>query len=74
MLTLFLATFALFLLMVLGMSLGWLLQRKPVQGSCGGMATLGIEKVCSCPEPCEARKARLATTAPAGEQDPNRIY
>lgn len=73
MLTLFLATFVLFLLVVLGMSLGWLLQRKPVQGSCGGMAILGIEKVCHCPEPCEARKARLAANVPSQQQDPLRI-
>lgn len=56
MLTVFFATFAVFLLVVLGMSLGYLLKRKTLQGSCGGITALGLEKVCDCPEPCEDRK------------------
>lgn len=59
----FLATFAVFLLAVLGMSLGWLIKRKSIQGSCGGISALGMEKVCDCPEPCDARKKRMAREA-----------
>ncbi|MGL4860024.1 MAG: (Na+)-NQR maturation NqrM [Enterobacteriaceae bacterium] len=55
---LFIITFALFLLLVAAMSIGYILQRKKIHGSCGGIAALGLEKVCDCPEPCEARKAR----------------
>ena len=63
MLTLFLATFAVFLLVVFGMSLGYLIKRKSIQGSCGGITSLGLEKVCDCPEPCDARKKREAREA-----------
>ncbi|ELP5046023.1 MULTISPECIES: (Na+)-NQR maturation NqrM [Enterobacter] len=59
----FLATFAVFLLVVLGMSLGWIIKRKSIQGSCGGISSLGMEKVCDCPEPCDARKKRMAREA-----------
>ncbi|MBK4714631.1 MULTISPECIES: (Na+)-NQR maturation NqrM [Tenebrionibacter/Tenebrionicola group] len=60
MVTVFLATFAVFGLVILGMSLGYMLRRKTLQGSCGGIGSLGLEKVCDCPEPCDARKARMA--------------
>lgn len=46
-----------------GMSLGVLMKRKALQGSCGGISSLGMEKVCDCPEPCDARKKRLAREA-----------
>lgn len=61
--TLFFATFVIFALVILGMSLGYLAKRKSLQGSCGGIASLGLEKVCDCPEPCDARKKRLAREA-----------
>ena len=63
MLTVFLATFAIFILVVFGMSLGYLVKRKTLQGSCGGISSLGLEKVCDCPEPCDARKKRMAREA-----------
>ncbi|WP_337264124.1 MULTISPECIES: (Na+)-NQR maturation NqrM [unclassified Serratia (in: enterobacteria)] len=68
MLTVFVASFVLFLLVIGGMSLGYLLRRKPLQGSCGGISALGMEKVCDCPEPCDARKKRLAKEALRREQ------
>ena len=52
----FLATFAVFVLVIFGMSLGWIIKRKSIQGSCGGISSIGMEKVCDCPEPCDARK------------------
>ena len=69
MLTLFIATFAIFLLVIFGMSLGVLIKRKTLQGSCGGISALGMEKVCDCPEPCDVRKKRMARAA----QRQNRI-
>lgn len=60
MLNIFIATFALFLLAFLGMSLGYIIKRKSIQGSCGGLSSIGVEKVCECPEPCDARKKRMA--------------
>lgn len=56
----FLATFAVFVLVIFGMSLGWIIKRKSIQGSCGGISSIGMEKVCDCPEPCDARKKRMA--------------
>ncbi|AUY38609.1 MAG TPA: (Na+)-NQR maturation NqrM [Leclercia adecarboxylata] len=66
----FLLTFAMFVLVVFGMSLGWLIKRKSIQGSCGGISSLGMEKVCDCPEPCDARKKRIAREA---QRQQNRI-
>ncbi|MGB8667350.1 MAG: (Na+)-NQR maturation NqrM [Serratia inhibens] len=63
MLTVFIATFVLFLLVICGMSLGYVFKRKSLQGSCGGITSLGMEKVCDCPEPCDARKKREAKEA-----------
>ncbi|WP_336044017.1 (Na+)-NQR maturation NqrM [Klebsiella michiganensis] len=63
MLTVFVATFVIFALVILGMSLGYLIKRKSIQGSCGGISSLGMEKVCDCPEPCDARKKHLAREA-----------
>ena len=45
MLTVFVATFVIFALVILGMSLGYLVKRKSIQGSCGGISSLGLEKV-----------------------------
>ena len=63
MLTVFVATFVIFALVILGMSRGYRVKRKSIQGSCGGNSSLGLEKVCDCSEPCDARKKRLAREA-----------
>ncbi|MBW8191775.1 (Na+)-NQR maturation NqrM [Neiella marina] len=54
----FMIAFVILLLIVAAMSVGYWVQRKTISGSCGGIASLGIDKVCDCPEPCEKRKAR----------------
>lgn len=56
--TTFILAFVFFLAMVLAMAVGYLLQRKTISGSCGGLGALGIEKACDCPEPCDRKKAR----------------
>ena len=56
----FLITFRFFVLVILAMSIGYWIKRKSIHGSCGGIATLGLEKVCDCPEPCDKRKAKMA--------------
>ncbi|AGS59006.1 hypothetical protein CSC16_2282 [Proteus mirabilis] len=45
------------------MALGYIVKRKSIQGSCGGLGSIGIEKECDCPEPCDARKKRMAKEA-----------
>lgn len=64
----FLLTFTIFLLVITGMSIGYVLQRKKIRGSCGGISALGMEKVCDCPEPCDARKARMEREAQRREK------
>ncbi|USD38415.1 MULTISPECIES: (Na+)-NQR maturation NqrM [Ferrimonas] len=61
--TAFIATFCLMLLVILIMSVGYLFRRKSIAGSCGGLAGVGIDKACDCPEPCDKRKARMAAEA-----------
>lgn len=73
MLTVFLASFAIFALVILGMSLGYIVKRKSLQGSCGGISSLGLEKVCDCPEPCDARKARMAAAEREQKRQQQRI-
>ncbi|WP_241692378.1 (Na+)-NQR maturation NqrM [Enterobacter cloacae] len=51
-------------MVVFGMSLGLTIRRKSIQGSCGGISSSGMEKVCACPEPCGARKKRMAREQP----------
>ncbi len=68
----FVATFSLFLVVVLIMAIGYIIQRKRIHGSCGGLDAIGIEKECDCPEPCEKRKAQQLIThiAEPGETQP----
>ena len=40
----FIATLIIFLLVFLGMALGYILRRKSIRGSCGGLDAIGIEK------------------------------
>lgn len=41
------------------MAVGYIFQQKSISGSCGGLGSLGIDKACDCPEPCDRKKARL---------------
>ena len=56
----FLLTLALLLVVFIGMSIGYLIKKKSIAGSCGGLGALGIEKACNCDNPCDKRKERLA--------------
>ncbi|PJG82447.1 (Na+)-NQR maturation NqrM [Caviibacterium pharyngocola] len=56
---LFVITFAIFILIILGMSLGYIVKKKSIAGSCGGISALGMKKVCDCEEPCDNLKAKL---------------
>ncbi|MBB1388680.1 (Na+)-NQR maturation NqrM [Shewanella sp. SG44-6] len=41
------------------MSIGYIVKKKAVEGSCGGLGVLGIEKACDCDDPCDKRKRRM---------------
>ncbi|GLS82756.1 (Na+)-NQR maturation NqrM [Paraferrimonas haliotis] len=67
------ATFVIMLSVVLMMSLGYLIKRKSISGSCGGIGAIGMDKVCDCPEPCDKRKAKMAAEAKMKALQENRI-
>ena len=54
----FLMTFTIFVAVIAAMAVGYIFQKKVVKGSCGGLGAVGIDNVCNCPEPCDARKKR----------------
>ncbi len=62
----FLVVFVVMALVVLGLAVGVLAGRKPIAGSCGGIASLGIEKECSIcggvREKCEEANSTQAGT------------
>ncbi len=58
--TYFIATFVVFLLVIVAMSVGYIFQKKSVSGSCGGLGSIGIDKECDCPDPCDNRKRKMA--------------
>jgi hypothetical protein len=58
--SLILLTFGLLMLIVLAMAVGVLVQKKTMASSCGGLGSVGIDKVCDCDDPCDKRKKRLA--------------
>ncbi len=55
-------TFAVLLLTITAMSVGVLLGRKPIAGSCGGMSALGMDTVCDIcggdPNKCDEQTQR----------------
>ena len=54
-----LLTFGFFLLIILGMSVGYIFSKRTIKGSCGGISSLGMKKVCDCETPCDTLKKRL---------------
>lgn len=64
----FILAFVFFLVMVAAMAVGYILQKKSISGSCGGLGALGIEKACDCPEPCDRKKARMEKEAARQEK------
>lgn len=65
----FLITLGFFLLVVVAMAVGYIFQQKTLAGSCGGLASVGIDKACNCDNPCEKRKERERIAA----EEENRI-
>ena len=51
--------FILMLLVFGGMAIGFIVQRKSIAGSCGGIGALGMEKACDCDNPCDKKLKRM---------------
>ena len=54
-----LLTFGLFLLVILGMAVGYIFSKRTIKGSCGGISSLGMKKVCDCDTPCDTLQMKL---------------
>ena len=61
----FLAALAFMLIVVAGMAVGVIFGRKPISGSCGGMAALGMETECDV---CRGDKSRCETEVKAAKK------
>ncbi|MGB0899389.1 MAG: (Na+)-NQR maturation NqrM [Psychrobium sp.] len=55
----FLYTFAAFFIVIVAMAIGYIVQKKTIAGSCGGLGAIGVEKACDCDNPCDKRKKRM---------------
>jgi uncharacterized protein len=54
-----LLTFLLFLSVIVLMAIGVIFKRKSIQGSCGGLSTIQIERDCNCDTVCDGHKKNL---------------
>lgn len=65
--TVFLLSFFIIALALLGMAIGVLLGRAPIAGSCGGLGRLGLG--CrSCDKPCALKHRRQASVVGENEE------
>lgn len=70
--------FVLMLIVIAGMAIGYVVQRKAIRGSCGGIGALGLDKACDCDDPCESKKLKMEQEALRKEKEKawqeNRIH
>lgn len=50
-------TFLFFLIVIALMAIGVMMKRNAIQGSCGGLANLEVDRVCNCETVCEEHEA-----------------
>ena len=48
-----------FVAIILLMSIGFIIKKQSLKGSCGGLSTLGIAKACVCDIPCDTLQSKL---------------
>ncbi|HHF5434496.1 (Na+)-NQR maturation NqrM [Haemophilus influenzae] len=48
-----------FVAIILLMSIGFIIKKQSLKGSCGGLSTLGIAKACDCDKPCDTFQSKL---------------
>ena len=67
--TVFILTLVVVLILFAGMSIGVILGRKPIKGTCGGMAALGMDTECDIcggdPNKCDEEQERVAASGKA---------
>ena len=68
----FIITLGFFLVIVVAMAVGYIFQQKTLSGSCGGLASVGIDKACNCDNPCEKRQERERLEAEKNESTQNK--
>ena len=69
----FLLTLALLLIVFAAMAIGYLVKKRTIAGSCGGLGALGIAKACNCDNPCDKRKEREARAEKEANWKENQI-
>lgn len=57
--TIFLGTFIIIGIAILLMAVGVMVGRRPIGGSCGGLARFGLECEADCDKPCPKRLAHM---------------
>lgn len=55
----YLLAFVLFVGLIVLMALGVIFRRKSLQGSCGGLANIAIERECNCIDVCDEHQKVL---------------
>ncbi|MCP5079526.1 MAG: (Na+)-NQR maturation NqrM [Psychromonas sp.] len=63
----FVISFIVFLFVILMMATGVIFSRKKLKGSCGGLASVGIEKSCDCETVCESESRLYQIKEPNNE-------
>ena len=54
-----LLTFGIFIIVILGMAVGYIFSKRTIKGSCGGISSLGMKKMCDCETPCDTLQQKL---------------
>ncbi|MEF1290518.1 (Na+)-NQR maturation NqrM [Vibrio sp. M260118] len=54
-----LLTVCIFVSFIALMAIGVMFQRQPIQGSCGGLSKLKIDRECDCKEVCVEHQRKL---------------
>ena len=63
-----LLTFGLFLLVILGMAVGYIFSKRTIKGSCGGISSLGMKKSLRLRHPVRHAAKETGRTETAGKQ------
>lgn len=61
--------FAAFIIIIALMSVGVMMKRKAIQGSCGGLASINVNRVCNCKDVCEEHRTQLYQIQEPGKSD-----